>query len=171
MWNKQILKQLNIESWCQKVLDLLDLTFADFVELHGTLRNSDSLQIIIFTPRLSQYLDGNSDKRHFSFQQGRKISGFYGIFQIFPWTQAMLTQKTKKVWTLQPQAKPSHTWGAAWGAAQARCSRAALPSDYITRPVALVQHCSGRGGSTEEQQAACSSSREAEEHLSGMCVA
>ena len=31
--------QHNIESWCQKVLDLLDLTFADFVELHGTFRN------------------------------------------------------------------------------------------------------------------------------------
>ena len=46
---------------------------------------------------------------------------------------------------------------------------AALPSDYITTPVALVQHCSSRGAVTEEQQA-CSSSREAEEHLSGMCV-
>ena len=28
-------QQHNIESWCQKVLDLLDLTFAD-LELHGT---------------------------------------------------------------------------------------------------------------------------------------
>ena len=27
-------------------------------------------------------------------------------------------------------------------------------SDYITTPVALVQHCSGRGSSTEEQQEA-----------------
>ena len=26
----------NIKSWCQEVLDLLDLMFADFVELHGT---------------------------------------------------------------------------------------------------------------------------------------
>ena len=40
----------------------------------------------------------------------------------------------------------------------------ALPSDYITPPVALVQNCSGRG-------AVGSSSREAEEHLSGMQVA
>ena len=32
-------KKTNIESWCQKVLDLLDLMFAelcDFMELHGT---------------------------------------------------------------------------------------------------------------------------------------
>ena len=55
-------------------------------------------------------------------------------------------------------------------AAQARCSSAALPSDYITTPVALVQHCSSRGAVAEEQQTH-SSSREAEEHLSGMCVA
>ena len=39
------------------------------------------------------------------------------------------------------QAKPSPAWRAAWGAAQARCRSAALPSDYITIPVALVQHC------------------------------
>ena len=32
-------KQLNIKSWCQKVLYLLDLMFADFVELHGTFGN------------------------------------------------------------------------------------------------------------------------------------
>ena len=72
-------------------------------------------------------------------------------------TQAMLTQETKKVWTLQP--KPSQArgaaWGAAWGAAQARCRSAALPSDYITPPVGLVQHCSSRGAaqrSSRQQQ-------------------
>ena len=43
---------------------------------------------------------------------------------------------------------------------QARCSSAALPSDYITPPVALVQHCS----STEEQWGSSICSREAEEH-------
>ena len=77
------------------------------------------------------------------------------ISRIYPsqGTQATLTQETKKVWTLQP--KPSQARGAAWGAAQARCSSAALPSDYITRPVALVQHCS----STEEQQAAAAAGR------------
>ena len=32
-----------------------------------------------------------------------------------------------------------------------RCSSAALSSDYITRPVALVQHCSSRGAVAEEQ--------------------
>ena len=34
---KTSIKTINIESWCQTVLDLLDLTFTDFVELHGTL--------------------------------------------------------------------------------------------------------------------------------------
>ena len=146
--------------------------------VQGTLGNSDSQWIITIT-KDSPY---NSmviliKRQQFSLKQRRKISGFYGIFQIFPGstlpkprypsqgTQAMLTQETKKVWTLQP--KPSHARGAAWGAAQARCSSAALPSDYITRPVALVQHCS----IAAEEQQACSSSREAEEHLSGMCVA
>ena len=60
---KQILK-LNIKSWCQKVLDLPDLTFADFVELHGTLF-SVNYQIYL---GLSKYLDGDSDKCHFFFQ-------------------------------------------------------------------------------------------------------
>ena len=38
----KVSEQSSIKSLCQKVLDLLDLTFADFVELHGTLGNSDS---------------------------------------------------------------------------------------------------------------------------------
>ena len=50
------------------------------------------------------------------------------------------------------------------------CSSAALPSDYITRPVALVQHCSSKGAVAEDQQV-CSSSSESEDHPSGMCVA
>ena len=68
--------------------------------------------------------------------------------------------ETKKVWTLQP--KPSHTRGAAWGAgwaAQERCSSAALPSDYITRPVALVQHCSSRGAAQRSSRCAAAPGR------------
>ena len=42
---------------------------------------------------------------------------------------------------------------------------ASKKGDYITTPVALVQHCSGRGA------VGSSSSREAEEHLPGMLVA
>ena len=84
---------------------------------------------------------------------------FYGIFKISPsrypsqGTQVMLTQETKEVWTLQP--KPSQAREAAWGVAQARWRSAALPSDYITTPVALVQHCSSRGAaqrSSRQQQ-------------------
>ena len=52
-------------------------------------------------------------------------------------TQAMLTQRQRKFELFNPSQ--------ASGAAQARCSSAALPSHYITRPVALVQHSSGRG--------------------------
>ena len=43
--------------------------------------------------------------------------------------------------------------------AQARCSSAALPSDYITPPVALVQHCSGRGAAQRSSGAAASAAR------------
>ena len=65
-------KKPNIESWCQKVLDLLDLTFAElFVILWNYMEHLDSpytlmVILIILT---------------FSLKQRRKISG---IFQIFP---------------------------------------------------------------------------------------
>ena len=40
----------NINSWCQKVLDLLDLTFAElFWIIQGTLGNLDSQLIITIT--------------------------------------------------------------------------------------------------------------------------
>ena len=55
----------------------------------------------------------------------------------------MLTQRQRKFELFNPSQ--------ARGAAQARCNSAALPSDYITRPVALVQHCSSRGAAAEEQ--------------------
>ena len=54
-------------------------------------------------------------------------------------------QRDKESLNSSTQAKPSP----ARGAAQARCRSAALPSDNITPPVALVQHYS-----TEEQRAA-----------------
>ena len=38
----------NIKSWCRKVLDLLDLTFADFVELHGTFPCFGHFYILFF---------------------------------------------------------------------------------------------------------------------------
>ena len=31
--------QTNIDSWCQKVLDLLDFMFADYLDLNGTFGN------------------------------------------------------------------------------------------------------------------------------------
>ena len=53
------------------------------MELHGTLRNSVNYQ---FYPRLSIHFDGNSDKSGFSSNKegNLRLSGFYGIFQIFP---------------------------------------------------------------------------------------
>ena len=78
----------------QKVLDLLDLTFADFVELHGTLFWMN-YQIYL---GLSKYLDGNSDKHHFlSFKQGRKISGFYGNIPNISMNPSHTNSETKKV--------------------------------------------------------------------------
>ena len=41
----------------------------------------------------------------------------------------------------------------------ARCSSAALPSDYITRPVALVQHCSGRGAAQRSSRCVAAAGR------------
>ena len=83
--------------------------------------------------------------------------------------------ETKKVCTLQP--KPSQAMlkeqlslRSSLRSNTVRCSSAALSSDYITRPVALVQHCSGRGAAQRSSRHAAGS-REAEEHLSGMCVA
>ena len=108
--------------------------------VQGTLGNSDSQWIITITKDSPNTLMVILIKVTFSSKQRRKIRGTFQIFPPSQGTQAMLTQETKKVWTLQP--KPSQAKGAAWGAAQARCSSAALPSDYITRPVALVQHCS-----------------------------
>ena len=133
-----------------------------------TLWNSDSREFYQIYQVISKYFNGNSDNfvpwtflQYFFNERGNmwtigetgQLAEFMEnsrYFQDLPsqGTQAMLTQDTKKVWTLQPkpsQAKPSPAWGAAWGAVQARCSSAALPSDYITTPVALVQHCSGRG--------------------------
>ena len=87
-------EQSNIESWCQKVLDLLDLSFADHLDLN--------YQIYL---GLSKYLDGNSDKCHFflSNKEGKlvdKLVDFYGIFQIFPDISRNLSHansETKKV--------------------------------------------------------------------------
>ena len=72
-------------------------------------------------------------------------------FELFNPSQAMLEELS--------------VWNSLREAAQARCSSAALPSDYIIRPVALVQHCSGRGAAGMQQQAGRLRS------ISGMCVA
>ena len=68
-------------------------------------------------------------------------------------------------------SSPSCSLNFSWGAAQARCRSAALPSDYITTPVAFVQHCIVAEEQHRGAAGSSSSSREAEEHLSGMCVA
>ena len=82
-------------------------------------------------------------------------SGKFGQFIEFFMSNTCLSQgypsdanshKDKGSLNSSTQAKP------AWGAAQARCNSAALPSDYITPPVALVQQSSG----TEWQQVASS---------------
>ena len=113
--------------------------FPWFVHSDGPLTNfaTDIIEISI----ISSNKGGNR----------RKISGFYGIFQISPWSTQVKVPKPrypshansrdKESLNSSTQPNPSQAWGAAWGAAQARFRSAALPSDYITRPVALVQHC------------------------------
>ena len=80
-----ITQQTNIKSWCQKVLDLQDLLFADPLDL--------DYQIYL---GLSKYLDGNSDKHNFSFKQGRKISGFLWNIQDISRNPSHANSETKK---------------------------------------------------------------------------
>ena len=56
-----------------------------------------------------------------------------------------------KVWTLQPKLSLRSS--------TVRCSSAALSSDYITWPVALVQHCSGRGAAQRSSRHAAAAGR------------
>ena len=108
-----------------------------------------------------------------------EISGFYGIFQIFPGDlpkprcpSHANSKRQRKFELFNPtQPNPSHAKGAAKLEEQHRqgASGAALPRDYITRPVALVQHCSSRGAAQRSSRQVCSSSREAEEHLWHEC--
>ena len=125
-------KTQNIDSWCQIVLDLLDLTFAEL--FYGFYKEHLETQTPVDYHNyqaISIYLNGNSN--HFLFLElFSVISSMRGeingqlvkldnwlslwniqdISRIYPsqGTQAMLTQETKKVWTLQP--KPSHARGA-----------------------------------------------------------
>ena len=97
------------------------------------------------------------------FEQLVKLVDFVEYSRYFqdlpkPRSPSHTNSETKKVWTLL-QPKPSQVRGVAWGAAQARCSSAALPSDYITTPVALVQHCSGRGAAQRSSRYAAAAGR------------
>ena len=75
----------------------------------------------------------------FFFKQGRKIVDLWNIPDK-PSYQAMLTQRQRKfILNFSTQAKLSLRSNTVM------CSGVALSSDYITRPVALVQHCSSRG--------------------------
>ena len=80
-------------------------------------------------------------------------------------TKAMLTQETKKVWTLQPKLSLRSGLRSRTGKVQ-QCSLTQWLHNQTSCTCAALQQ---QRSSTEEQQA-CSSSREAEEHLSGMCV-
>ena len=74
---------INIKSWCQRVLDLLDLSFAESLGL--------SLNYQIYLDFLITW-DVNLDKCFFFFQTRKENSGFYGVFQIFLETQAKLSK-------------------------------------------------------------------------------
>ena len=78
--------------------------------------------------------------------------------------------ETKKVLNSSTQAKLSLRSSRFSSKHRQGASSATLSSDYITRPVTCTCAALQQSSSTEEQQAH-SSSREAEEHLSGMHVA
>ena len=72
----------NIESWCQKVLDLLDFTFAD-LELHGTLGTAwTELSDLPWTFLLLGLVFLINDA-FLSFKQGRKIVDFMEYSRYF----------------------------------------------------------------------------------------
>ena len=163
---------------CWAVLRISTI-YEDCWILQRTLWNSGSKDIYQIYQVNSKYFNGNSDNfcsLNFSPvfpQQGGKYMNnkwnwtigwvFHGnTCSRYPsqGTQVMLTQdkETKKVWTLQP--KPSHTRGAECEEQLEEQHRQGAgvqpyPSDYITTPVAPVQHCSGRGAaqrSSKQQQ-------------------
>ena len=163
IWFKDFFKDFTVSN----NLDLKDLTFAELFYGLWTSNNFQnyclaSLRFTNWTPNTTflELFSTISSMRGEIYEQEVNLDNllsFHGnTCSRYPsqGTQVTLTQdkETKKVWTLQP--KPSQARGAAWGAAQARCRSAALPSDYITPPVALEQHCS-----TEEQQAAAAAGR------------
>ena len=72
-------KKLNIKSWCQKVLDLLDLTFAElFVILWNYVEHLETGLLVNYHnyPGLSKCFDGNSDNHHFSSNKEGKLVDF-----------------------------------------------------------------------------------------------
>ena len=73
--------QHNIESWCQKVLDLLDLSFAE-LSLWNYVEHFLKLDTNFYCtiPRLMLFLS-NKGGNKWTIDE---IRGFYGIFQIFP---------------------------------------------------------------------------------------
>ena len=70
----KVTNKLNIESRCQKVLDLLDLSFAESLglELSDLPWTLLLLGMVILITNF------------FFFQTRKENSGFYGIIQIFP---------------------------------------------------------------------------------------
>ena len=110
MWNEQILNNTVSNHsvrkfWIYWTLCLLSC----FMELCGTLRNLDSQWIIRFTNASLYTLRVILITVTFSSNKGGKLVEYSRYFQdlLYPsqGTQTMLTQVTKKFWTLQP--KPS----------------------------------------------------------------
>ena len=121
----------DIDSWCQIVLDLLDLTFAekelfetwtpvDFITITKWSPYTSMVILIIFIPWTFLHYFFNERGNRWTIGETGQLAEFMEYsryFQDLPkprypsqHTQATLTQETKKVWTLQP--KPSHTRGA-----------------------------------------------------------
>ena len=162
----------NIKSWCQKVFGLtgpyISWAVCDFMELHGTFP-------WMFLHYFLQIREEISEE----FEQLVKLDNWWNwqilleysrYFQDLPKPRypSHTNSETKKVWnSSSTQAKPSQRSGlrSSTGKVQ-KCSLTQWLHNQTSCTCAALQQ---QRSSMEEQQAH-SSSREAEEHLSGMCV-
>ena len=92
-------------------MDLLDLTFADFVELHGTFRNCLDFPIawivILINDNFLQSRKENNTRQLVKLVDFMEYSRYFQEIYPSQGTQAMLTQRQRKFELFNPsQAKP-----------------------------------------------------------------
>ena len=116
----------NINSWCQIVLDLLDLTFAekelfetrtpvDFITITKRSPYTSMVILIIFIPWTFLHYFFNKRGNRWTIGETGQLAEFMEYSRYFqdlpkPRYPSHANSRDKEVWTLQP--KPSHARGA-----------------------------------------------------------